>query len=35
MKKWIEIREEVRVETKIIVNRDYIRFRSIIEEMKD
>lgn len=34
MKKWIEIREEVRFDTNIIVNREYIRFRYIIEEMK-
>ena len=34
IKKWVEIREEVRIDTKIIVNREYIRFRSIFEEIK-
>jgi hypothetical protein len=27
IRKWVEIREEVRIDTKIIVNREYIRFR--------
>jgi hypothetical protein len=34
MKKWVEIREEIRVDSQIIVNREYIRLRQIIEEMK-
>jgi hypothetical protein len=27
MKKWVEIREEVRIDQNIIVNREYIRIR--------
>ncbi len=33
-KMWVEIKEEVRVDGRIIVNRDYMRIRSIIEEMR-
>lgn len=33
-KMWVEIKEEVRVDGRIIVNRDYVRIKSIIEKMR-